>query len=84
MMGGLCNGGHIVSKTFEEQMWGACKDCHLRVYDEDRGVIECQALEGQEELRECPELADVIRFEGIKLYGVNRPPERGSCLRFRR
>lgn len=84
MMGGNCDGGHVVSKTFDEQMWGDCRDCHLRVYDEERGVVECQALTGQEEVRECPALADVIRFEGIRLYGVNKPPEKRSSLRFRR
>jgi len=83
-MGGACNGSHIVAQTFETQMWGECRSCPSYEVDEDRGVIECQVLEGREELRECPALADFIRFESIKLYGVNRPPEKRSCLRFKR
>ena len=34
MMGGECNGGHIVVETFEKQMWGECRDCPLRVVNE--------------------------------------------------
>lgn len=84
MMGGNCNGGHIVAETFEKQMWGDCRDCPCYAVDEERGVIECQALEGTEAIRECPALIDFIRYEGIKLYGVNKPPEKRSSLRFRR
>lgn len=84
MLGGRCDGGAFVDKLFNDQMWGSCRDCMLRVYDEERGVIECQALEGTEEIRECPALVEFIRYEGIKLYGVNKPPEKRSSLRFRR
>lgn len=84
MMGGACDGGGFVDKLFNEQMWGTCRDCMLSVYVEEEGAQLCQVLTGQEPTRECPELADLIRYEGIKLYGVNKPPEKRSCLRFRR
>lgn len=82
-MGGACDGAYVVAETFEKQKWADCRDCPLYEVDHERGVIECQALEGREELRECPALIDVIRHEGVKLYGVNRPPEKRN-LRFRR
>lgn len=75
-MGGCCDGAAVVSAYFEAQTWGECMDCSLREVDDETGEIRCQALEGREELRECPELESHIRHHDIKLYGVNRPPER--------
>lgn len=80
MMGGRCDGGAFVAETFEAQIWGSCRDCPC--WEEREGEIVCQVLDGREELRECPELADFVRFENIKLYGVNKPPEKRSRLRF--
>ena len=34
MMGGRCDGGALVYKTFEEQAWGSCRDCHFRIDDD--------------------------------------------------
>lgn len=71
-MGGRCNGGAFVHAFFEQQMWGTCRDCIHRNYSEEEGRIECAAVEGIEPPSECPELQDHIRFNGIRLYGVNK------------
>lgn len=86
MMGGNCEGGAFVAKLFADQIWGKCRDCPLRVEPDagEEGEIHCQVLCGQEPSLQCPELLDFIRYEGIKLYGVNRPPEKKTSLRFRR
>ena len=79
-MGGQCDGGAYVSEVWENGQWGACRSCILYEQREagecglDYGGHVCQALDGREALHECPELADRIRFEGVKLYGVNKPP----------
>jgi hypothetical protein len=82
MLGGACKGGAFVEATFEREMYGACRDCPLIDTDEE-GVIRCQVLDGAEPTMQCPALIEHVRFEGIKLYGENKPPERGP-LRFRR
>lgn len=83
MMGGACDGGALVERTFEAQVWGDCRDCvHVEI-DEETTERRCQVLEGREALLNCPALADTIRYEGVKLYGVNRPPERAGALRRR-
>ena len=69
MMGGRCNGGAFVSSKFEEQLYGVCRECHFR--DEVDGEVRCQVLDGQDESTECPELQEVIRYNEIRLYGVN-------------
>lgn len=84
MMGGQCEGGAFVAKLFADQVWGSCRDCILRVEPEDGGEIHCQVLSGQEPSVRCPELIDFIRYESIKLYGINKPPEKKVSLRFRR
>jgi hypothetical protein len=79
-MGGRCDGGAYVSEVWEKNQWGECRGCILYVqreageWDAEYGSHACQVLLGQEDTRECPELADHIRFEGVKLYGVNKPP----------
>lgn len=79
-MGGDCNGGAYVHEVWEKNQWGECRSCILYVqreageWDSEYGSHACQVLLGQEETRECPELADRIRFEGVQLYGVNKPP----------
>ena len=55
MMGGRCDGGALVYKTFEEQAWGSCRDCHFRIDDDDQ-PLHCQVLEGQDKVIHCPEL----------------------------
>lgn len=71
-MGGECDGSAWVLSFFEQNLWGACRDCPLLDANEMPPV--CQAVEGQEPPRQCPELGSYISFEGIKLYGVNKPP----------
>lgn len=76
MMGGRCDGGAFVGSTFENQMYGACVGCLNRVErvdDNDGYVIECQVVQGQEELRYCPALQEFIDFHEIKLYGIHTP-----------
>lgn len=75
MMGGRCNGGALVSDTFDNQMWGTCRDCMLRetIEEYDGPAIKCQVVEGREELIECPALQEFIQYHEIKLYGVNKP-----------
>ena len=72
MMGGACDGGAFVQAVFDNGLWGVCRGCNLLV--ERDGVMVCQALDGLEPLRNCPELDEYIQFEGIQLYGVNKPP----------
>jgi hypothetical protein len=83
MMGGRCDGGAFVDKLFAEQMYGACRDCMFREYVEEEGAMLCQVLQGRETTMQCPELESFVSHEGIKLYGVNRPPKKGP-IRFRR
>lgn len=74
-MGGACDGGAWVSRFWENNMWSACRDCLFHEERED-GERACQVVEGREEARECPELAEYIAFEGVQLYGENKPPPR--------
>lgn len=69
MMGGACDGGAFVQRTFEGQMYGSCRGCHF-VEDSERGR-ECQVLEGRDTCVQCPELQDYLRYNEIRLYGVN-------------
>lgn len=86
-MGGGCDGSAWVSRHFSDQMWGSCRDCPLReartAEETHSGCHEevCQVVEGREDTRECPELADHVRFEGVQLYGVNKPPPRRAGWR---
>lgn len=74
MLGGRCNGGALVHDTFENQIYGACRDCMLReeIEDYDGPAIKCQVVEGREDPQECPELQEHIRVNEIKLYGANK------------
>lgn len=80
-MGGDCNGAAFVGRYFDAQIYGACRQCNMR--EETDGEITCQALEGREELMRCDGLNEHVRFEGIKLYGVNRPATSAACRRRR-
>jgi hypothetical protein len=73
-LGGLCNGARYVADFFDKQMWGQCRDCHMRVEAEDEGYrkVECQALEGLEPPIMCPAMQEHVQYHGIKLYGVNK------------
>lgn len=71
-MGGACDGSIVVSKFFEAQIYGECRECHLREANDDDCTITCQVLEGRERTKQCPALQDHIRYEGIKLYGEQR------------
>lgn len=75
-MGGDCNGGAFVSSLWERTCGGGeCRGCPL-IDEGGDGERICQVVAGIEEIMQCPELADAVRFEGVKLYGVNRPPEK--------
>lgn len=80
-MGGDCDGGIVVGETWETQQYGDCRECvHFEV-SQDEG-LRCKVLHGGESVRECPALQEHVRFEGIKLYGVNAPPKKGPlCFR---
>jgi len=69
MMGGKCGGGAFVDKTFEDQLHGACKGCNFLV--ESEGVMVCEVLDGRDKTIYCPELQEFLRYESIRLYGVN-------------
>ena len=76
MMGGRCDGGAFVGNTFDNQMYGSCRDCLCRVEREDDNegyVVECQVVQGTEELRHCPALQEFIAFHEIRLYGIHTP-----------
>ena len=68
MMGGQCGGGGFVERFFEEQLGGECRNCNFK---DDNGY-ECQVVQGLEPAVKCPGLEEFIRYNGIKLYGVNR------------
>jgi hypothetical protein len=83
MLGGYCAGIAFVALFFEAQQYGECRRCPLR--DESDDGFTCAVLEQREPPRECEALEDKIQYEGIKLYGVNRPPDKGRGLKvFRR
>lgn len=73
-MGGNCDGAAWVACFFEANVCGPCQGCSLFEPWSGGEEARCQVEGGQEPPRECPELADHIRFEGVKLYGVNKPP----------
>lgn len=87
MMGGNCNGWSMVYDTFQTQLYGACRGCTM--LDEQEGVMVCQVVEGQDTTVQCPELQEVIRYNEIRLYGVNadekleNPKRRKRCSRMR-
>ena len=82
MMGGRCGGGAWVDQTWEMGQYTDCRDCiHYEVSEEEG--LRCKVLHGGEAVTECPALQEYIRYEEIKLYGVNAPPIKGP-LRFRR
>lgn len=64
MMGGRCNGGAFVEQVFETRR--GCRDCHFL------DAHTCEVVEGRESAMRCPELEETIRYNNIKLYGVNR------------
>lgn len=83
MMGGFCIGKAFVAAYFEAQQYGECRDCPL-LEQTDEGFV-CRALDGGEPVSQCEALQDHIRYEGIMLYGMNRPPKKGRGLQtFRR
>ena len=75
-MGGACDGSIVVARYFEAQMWGGCRDCHLREEGDDDCAITCQVLEGRERSIQCPALQEHIQYEEIPLYGEQRDVSR--------
>jgi hypothetical protein len=73
-MGGECNGTAWVYRCWEKEMWGACRGCVFADRDDDTGEMRCQVVEGRDRALECPELAQLVQYEGVRLYGVNKPP----------
>ena len=43
-----------------------CRNCHFL------DGFQCQVVDGQEPYKACPALEEHIRFNGIRIYGVNR------------
>ncbi len=82
MMGGACDGRIFVARIFADQMWTGCRDCFFLEADDD-GNRRCQVVDGREDALQCPVLDGTIRFEGIRLYGANKPPPKKGKLRFR-
>lgn len=74
MMGGRCDGGAFVHDVFTQHQWSKCRGCMQLEYVPEHGENRCQSLDGREELMACPELQEHVAFEGIQLYGVNKPP----------
>lgn len=73
-LGGACKGRAFIADTFERELHGACRDCAYREAQEHDGYeLRCQVLDGRDKELQCPELQEHIRFEGIRLYGVNKP-----------
>lgn len=64
-MGGLCRGLWYIEGYFERESLRDCKGCPCY----DAGV--CEVLSGLETWRQCSGLAELIAYEGIRLYGVN-------------
>jgi hypothetical protein len=71
MMGGACNGGGFVERMFESM--AGCKGCWNLEQSDEEGY-RCKVLHGGESVMTCEPLIELIQFEGIKLYGVNKPP----------
>lgn len=70
MMGGQCDGVAFVSKYFDRQRWAECRSCML--FDPDEPENPCQVLLGLEPPTQCQGLQELIQYESIRLYGVNK------------
>jgi hypothetical protein len=82
MMGGNCNGGAFVGAHFEANVWSGCRDCILREVREEMDCeYVCQVAEGREATLNCPALDEHIRYNEIRLYGVNKPATRCKSAR---
>lgn len=66
MFSGCCDNWKFVSTTWDNQMHGSCRDCHFRESTDDG--LECQVLQGLEPSLQCPELQELVRYEGIMIY----------------
>lgn len=64
--GGRCSGANIVTDYWESH-WGSgdCKHCHL--HNRTEAVPYCEAVEGQEEVRECPVWQEFVAFHEIRV-----------------
>jgi hypothetical protein len=80
MMGGRCNGLSFIAKVFE--LCVQCKGCYNLEQSDEEGYT-CKILVGGESVMTCEPLTELIAFEGVKLYGVNKPPPKKAGLRFR-
>lgn len=78
LLGGYCVGVAYVADFFALQAYGECRSCPLLERSEEGWL--CRVLDGGEPARECEALQDYIRFEGIKLYGMNQPPKKTKGL----
>lgn len=78
-MGGRCDGGGFVDETYENQLHGTCRGCIM--LDEE---YQCQVLGGLEPTIRCPALQEKVRYEEIRLYGVNACAEFENPKRRRR
>lgn len=74
--GGAC-ASDVATKTWAEHQADTCRDC--RLFDRER--FECQYLEGLESMHEAECITEHVRYHAIKLYGVNKPPEKKMTWR---
>lgn len=77
--GGNCQ-SDILATTWENHLYDKCRGC--RMYQllpaDDQGFEQpfCAALEGIETFHEAECIQEHVAANEIKLYGVNKPPEK--------
>lgn len=72
--GGLCT-STVLFDTWRDRQYDSCRACPMYETSDD-GMPECAVENGRETWHEAPCVMDHVRYEGIKLYGVNRPTEK--------
>lgn len=76
--GGECQSA-ILSTTWDNHQHDKCRDCRMyQEYENRDGLMIpfCAAIDGIETFHEAECIQDHIAYHEIKLYGVNKPPER--------
>jgi|GEM_PF-3083040 len=72
--GGICT-STVLDDTWRDHQFDTCRSCPLFEEDE-HGMGVCPVIEGRESWHEAPCVMEHVQFEGIKLYGINKPPEK--------
>mgnify|MGYP003621682021 CR=1 FL=1 len=84
MMGGRCDGGALVYKTFEEQAWGSCRDCHFRIDDDGHPVLRIGSSASEIMLKEYNDKIGFYDTSGTLLaYWNNNSFELVELSKFR-